>query len=310
MPVADSIVFIVGSPRSGTTLLGNLLNNHHLIAEWYEPYYLWERFFPVPDQDVWDRRLLTEEVIMKIRNEFSLYRKKSGRPIIVDKSPYHSFNIDIIHEIFPEAKFIHILRDGRDVTLSINKEWEKRANIVENKDIISLLKLAFNMLKRQPYLRYRLMAILYELKTNINFTTTFNPNKILNKSRWKGEKGWGPRFENWYHFYKSHSVLEFNAMQWVKSVDSVIMGWRKIPDDNKIQVNYEELIQYPEESLLSIFNLLGVVNPNDFFEGISDINKLNYNKWRKEFSYNEINELDPVLSPMLNSLGYIDKYSW
>jgi len=37
--------FIIGSPRSGTTILENILHCHPHIAELYEPYYLWENFF-------------------------------------------------------------------------------------------------------------------------------------------------------------------------------------------------------------------------------------------------------------------------
>ena len=37
---------------------------------------------------------------------------------IGDKTPAHSFHIDILRVLFPEARFIHMLRDGRDVAVS------------------------------------------------------------------------------------------------------------------------------------------------------------------------------------------------
>jgi hypothetical protein len=40
-----SFVFIVGSPRSGTTIFGELLDKHPQLSQWYEPYFVWDRFF-------------------------------------------------------------------------------------------------------------------------------------------------------------------------------------------------------------------------------------------------------------------------
>ena len=133
-------VFIVGSPRSGTTLLGNILNEHPGIAEWYEPYYLWEQFFPAEKSEIWDVNLLNAKTRKKIQKAFQVYSNKSGKPMVLDKSPYHSFNIDIIHNIFPRARWIHIVRDGRDVTLSIKKEWKKRSDVVQKKNYSGFLK--------------------------------------------------------------------------------------------------------------------------------------------------------------------------
>jgi len=310
MTSSSSFVFIVGSPRSGTTLLQNLLNHHPQIAEWYEPYYLWEKFFPVPESDIWDNNYLTKKNINRISTEFNLYRKKTKRPIIVDKTPTNSFNIDIISKIFPEAKFIHIIRDGRDATLSIQKEWKKRADIVKEKNFIRYMALIFNMLKRQRFWRYRFMAVSYELKCNFTSKLLFKPSTYLNKSRWKGYPGWGPRFKGWQSFLETHSILEFNAMQWVKSVEAVLNSWDILPEQNKVDIYYEELIQSPQETLSTIFNCIGVKASSDFYETIPKINKKNFNKWKTDFSQEEIQKIKPILSPLLERLGYDKKYPW
>src|SRR3972149_10347542 len=211
----NSLVFIIGSPRSGTTILENILGCHQEIAEWYEPYYVWERYYSCQDNDIWQTkpRISDEKIRQYIQNEYRIFGELSKKNIVIDKLPTHVFNIAIIHGIFPEAKWIHIIRDGRDVTLSIMKEWVKRRQIVERRDFSSLLNVTMGMLNRQPFLRYKLLAILNELRS----TASINPLRYLNKSRWNGKVGWGPRFEGWQDFLESHSTLEFNAMQWVKS---------------------------------------------------------------------------------------------
>ena len=47
----DAFVFIVGSPRSGTTILGELLDRHQHISQWYEPYFVWDHFFRTAPDD-------------------------------------------------------------------------------------------------------------------------------------------------------------------------------------------------------------------------------------------------------------------
>lgn len=310
MNATSPFVFIVGSPRSGTTLLQNLLNRHPKVAEWYEPYYVWEKFFPVHESDVWDKNCLTGTVKNKIRSEFQLFREKSAKPIIVDKTPTNSFNINLISRIFPEAKFIHILRDGRDVTLSINKEWKKRADIVTQRNIFQFWGVMISMLKRQPFWRYRLMALGYELKSKMKLNAIFSPQKFFNKSRWNGNPGWGPRFIGWQNYLRTHSILEFNAMQWVSTVEAVLAIWGFLPVQNKIEIYYENLIRLPEDTLSLIFNFIGIDLPPDFFFELPHLKNDNFNKWKLAFGAPEIKQIQPILSPLLTRLNYTKIYPW
>jgi hypothetical protein len=294
------VVFVVGSPRSGTTILEEILNAHPDIASWYEPYYVWERFFPCIEDDVWKAECLNEYDKGRIRKEFEIFSGKSGKPIIVDKLPTHSFNIGNIDRIFPEAKWIHILRDGRDVTLSIKKKWEKRHQIVQQKKSLAFAKMAFIMLKLQPFWRYRMMAVWYELRTR----NPLNPSAYFNKSRWEGIAGWGPRFPGWKSYLEMHSPLEFNAMQWVKCVEAVRRYWPELREEDKIEIRYEDLLQEPENTLKAVFEAIGVRLTPDFLERMPQLKRNNFDKWRREFDSEEIKEILPILSPMLMETGY------
>jgi hypothetical protein len=44
---------------------------------------------------------------------------RSGKRIVGDKSPLHTDHVDEIFELYPEAKVIHVVRDGRDVAVSL-----------------------------------------------------------------------------------------------------------------------------------------------------------------------------------------------
>jgi hypothetical protein len=55
---------------------------------------------------------------------FDLYGAKRGKRFVGDKSPGYVRRIGKLHALWPEAKFVHLIRDGRDVCLSIAK-WRK-----------------------------------------------------------------------------------------------------------------------------------------------------------------------------------------
>jgi hypothetical protein len=295
-----NVTFLIGSPRSGTTILENILNCHASIAELYEPYYLWERYFHMDDSDVWDPDDLTSKVMTALRREFSIFADKSGKPVVLDKSPLHVYNIPIIRKIFPGARWIHLVRDGRDVTLSINREWEKRRRLVADKDFLSLFKTAGTMLGRQPFFRFRLLAVLHELSR----IASVNPYHYLNKSRWKGRSGWGPRFSGWERYLAQNPVIRFNAMQWVSCVTAARSCWGMIPPDKKMEVHYETLLTDPEKTISQILQFLGCRVSSDFYSRVPALMPKNFNKWKKQLDRNQLDQILPVLYPMLKAYGY------
>ncbi|RKX23893.1 MAG: hypothetical protein DRP47_12175, partial [Candidatus Zixiibacteriota bacterium] len=139
------VAFIVGSPRSGTTILQEILGIHPQIGHFYEPYYIW--YFHVKDQttDYIPGGAISQKETKWIRNKFILFGKLLGKNFVLDKLPEHSFNLPILTKVFPNAKIIHIIRDGRDVVLSIKKEWKRRQRIVEHRGFGGLLRTATNM---------------------------------------------------------------------------------------------------------------------------------------------------------------------
>ena len=301
-----STAFIIGSPRSGTTVLGNILDCHSQIAEWYEPYYMWSFFIGSHEDDVWETSFITTRARKKIIKEYQRYKKKTGKDLIVEKTPGHAFHIQPIRSVFPDAKWIHLLRDGRDATLSINKEWNKRAEMVNQQSYRQLVDTALAMLRRQPYLKYRLMALLYEILA----IRSVDPKMYLNKSKWKGKPYWGPRFKGWEAFIAEHTHLEFNAMQWVKSVEAVQADWGTIPESRRLEIRYETLLDNPEKTLTTVLEFLGYAPSRAFFERIPRLKPVNSCKWKEEFTTSEIERIQPILTPMLGKTGYLDYYPW
>lgn len=135
--------FIVGSARSGTTLLRLILNAHPDVAVPPESRFvveLWRGSDTVDVEDfltrlsahkrfqTWDIPIGTvrEELSAAarvsyadaIRATFSAYGHANGKPLWGDKTPRYVEHLDFLAKLLPEARFIHLIRDGRNVALS------------------------------------------------------------------------------------------------------------------------------------------------------------------------------------------------
>lgn len=119
------LVFIVGMPRSGTTLTERILAAHPLIHGCGELPDLPRLIHELgPD---WPSRIqnLTGEQLGAMRDS---YFRSAGRhadsekTVYVDKAPLNFFQLGLIQTLFPAARVIWCRRDRRDVALSIFSE--------------------------------------------------------------------------------------------------------------------------------------------------------------------------------------------
>lgn len=135
------VVYIVGSPRSGTTWLQRMLGGHPAIASPQETELLngyiapllaeWSRQLPTSGSN-WQRMrhkglpaVLTEtdfeaDLARLVESVYrSILEQKPGATILLEKTLNYSLYLDVVTRLVPHARFIHILRDGRDVTASL-----------------------------------------------------------------------------------------------------------------------------------------------------------------------------------------------
>ncbi len=132
LPRVRKPVFILGCGRSGTTILGESLSKHAKVTHLNEPRHLWVRAFP--ETDIWSDRAVarngrlwldatdaTEPRSRKLQRMFALETFLARRPVLVEKLPINSFRLGLIHAVFPDARFLHIHRNGLEVARSIAK---------------------------------------------------------------------------------------------------------------------------------------------------------------------------------------------
>lgn len=135
--------FIIGSARSGTTLLRLILNAHPDVAVPPESRFiteLWKGEEEVHVEDflnvLADHRLFRvwELDIAEVKRElgttprtryadiidaaYRAWARSKGKTVWGDKTPRYIENIPLLARLWPEAKFVHQIRDGRNVVLS------------------------------------------------------------------------------------------------------------------------------------------------------------------------------------------------
>ncbi len=106
--------------------MGELIAAHENVKYIYEAHEVWE----IGGQGESDSHRLIEthatpEVVRQIREWFE---KQNGERMIVEKCPRNTLRVPYVHRIFPEAKILNIVRDGRDVACSLRpgiggEEW-------------------------------------------------------------------------------------------------------------------------------------------------------------------------------------------
>jgi tetratricopeptide (TPR) repeat protein len=121
----DSPIFIVGFPRSGTTLLEQVLDAHPLLQSMDEQPFLVKALGEVTDRDIrYPRELgkLTAQALDDIRAHYwDRARKKAGLlpgQRLVDKCPLNMTLLPLIRRLFPDARIILSIRHPCDTLLS------------------------------------------------------------------------------------------------------------------------------------------------------------------------------------------------
>lgn len=164
MSFENRMIFIVGNSRSGTTMLGRIMNQHSEIYTFHELHFFEqlvdssslnkETVWPVNKLVKMLERLLTSErdgyfstivdnkytqeareqiKLSNSQNPGEIYSyflnneaKINGKKIPCEQTPRYLFSADEILELYPKARIINMVRDPRAILLSQKNKWKRR----------------------------------------------------------------------------------------------------------------------------------------------------------------------------------------
>jgi hypothetical protein len=293
-------VFVVGAPRSGTHLLATSLAENIDCIYRNEINEFWKSSHPFLKTDFIPASKASAKTIAKKRKQISELMQKGGsKSFYLEKTVSNGLRLAYLRKIFPEAVFIHIIRDGRASAYSIRKQYFG--------NIHKVTQFEDNEKKKGE----RWQNILNEIKRRT--TKGFNPILLLTGIRRYWRTGllsmgvlkfatWGPRYPGFEYKSKVLTPLQLAGDHWLTMVNSVKSYFNAHSDDKQlIECRYEDLVKKPDAVLGDIIFRLTDDQPSVLNHAIrSDQPVHSFNALDNE----EIKELECVISSMQHYLGY------
>lgn len=280
-----SPLIIIGAGRSGTNIVRDTLVHLPGWETWDcdEINLTWRHGNIHHPNDVFGAELARPNVKKFIQGAFKNFEKQSGAEIVVEKTCANSMRVPFIKEIFPQARFLYITRDGRDVALSAAKRWTASVEM-----------------------EYLLKKIKYVPKADIPFYgMRFIKNRIHQaRSQEKRQAVWGPIFPGMADWAKENPLIDVCARQWAESVNEADKSFATMPAEQWHEIKYEDFVTNPNEVLASIMKWYDPTLLNSNFEdAVKDIHANSLYGWKRKADEFTPEAMD-ILSPILERHGY------
>lgn len=207
-------IFIVACPRSGTTLLLSILSAHPNIFSIKRQTYAFDKWSqeqnPVPLRL---DRLYRELLFRKIKTTADRW---------LEKTPKHLENIDKIMRFIPEAKIIHLIRDGRDVVTSRHPHHTPDEYWVSTNRWVDYIETGLKMEKYPNVMSVKYEQIVQHYETEIKKVLAF-----LNEDYCQEMKHW---------FDHSQIKKSKHLKNRLEKIHSKVVGrWKKQEHENRVR---------------------------------------------------------------------------
>lgn len=298
--VSDSIytplnckpVVIVGAGRSGTNMLRDVLTKLETVSTWPcdEINYIWRHGNKAFITDEFEEQQATGPVIQYIRSQFRKFAASSKHSsfssdemVLVEKTCANSLRVGFVDKVLPEAKYVYLVRDGRDVVASATKRWTAPLDI-------EYLYAKARFVPKSDLLYYGFRYFLNRIK---KFS---NPDSRLSV--------WGPKFKGWHEIAKNQSLSSVCARQWIRCIEKSEKYFAKIDSSRVYKLRYEDFVQQPEMHLQEISEFLGLsVSPDELKQACHSVSTGSIGKAGVEKSSVPSGDLE-LMSKTLRLLGY------
>ena len=188
-----SPVFLIGFPRSGTTLLDSILRGHPDIEILEEKPMIEKMNFKFKDL-LYDNKInslgnINKQQVKKLRNIYFdvannyFIKDQKKKKIIIDKLPLNIKDVGLIHRIFPKSKFIFVSRHPCDSVLScfmnrftMNNAMINFNTLIDTSNFYNKIMLLWHQYKTLLPISYKTIKyedILENIEINIKPIITF-----------------------------------------------------------------------------------------------------------------------------------------
>ena len=270
--------FIIGAPRSGTKYLRDLIcSSERCSSIPYDINFFWRHHREKYFHDDITYLDIDEDQVGWIRSNLpKIFNKTSTKSFLFEKTVSNTLRIPLLDYCFPNSKFIHLVRDGREVTESLIRMWQ------EPTDYLYLLK----KLKYFPAKNY--MYAFWFLKEKIRSLTS---NRFST---------WGPRYNSICDDMLNDPLHLICAKQWYHCVTKASEDLAVISKDRVFTIHYNELISsYSKVEHLCSFIGVGKSELKKYWS--RSIKNNNRNKWLNNLDEEVLHDIQQVFSKIPSS---------
>jgi len=229
-------VFIIGAARSGTKMLRDLIAfTANIDKVPFDVNYIWRMGNENVPHDELAPEMACSEARARIIDKLKRY-SRNGK-FLLEKTVSNSLRVPFVDHVFPGAKYIHLVRDGLDVTESAYRQWLAPPD----------WEYIFEKLKTFPISSAFKYGVSYARKTL---------NRVLPIQRNRAFTTWGPLYNGIQDDLQTYSLIEVCALQWYWSVKKASDALGRLPAERVLNVRYEAFVREPRAGLEAIVNFI------------------------------------------------------
>ncbi|SFW65233.1 Sulfotransferase domain-containing protein [Sinomicrobium oceani] len=274
-------IIIIGAGRSGTNILRDSICSIQGFETWPcdEINYIWRHGNIAKNTDRFTAGDARPGVRKYIKGAFESFERKSKAEHVVEKTCASSLKVPFIEAIFPNAKYIFLIRDGRDVASSAKQRWTAS---LELKYIWKKVK--YVPVSDIPYYGFRYFI-----------------NRI--KKLFSSEKRlafWGPIYPGMKEDLQKDSLIEVCGKQWATCVEAAYEDLLQIDSHRVHMMNYETFVGNPVEEMGKVMDFIGLEASEKEIKGsVNKVSTRSIGNYKKYITPDDLEKLNRIVEPIM-----------